>query len=64
MIVAFLYGWELTLVLLCMIPLMSVATAITTKVTTTLAEQELSAYAKVGTFKANSYMDIVHETNP
>ena len=47
-VVAFIYGWELTLVLLCMIPLMSIANGFLAKVQTTLAEKEMSAYAKVG----------------
>ena len=47
LIVAFVYGWELTLVLLCMIPLMSIAGGVLAKAQTTLAEREMAAYAKV-----------------
>ena len=47
LVIAFIYGWELTLVLLCMIPLMSIANGSLAKVQTTLAEREMSAYAKV-----------------
>lgn len=47
LIVAFVYGWELTLVLLCMIPLMSISGGVLAKAQTTLAEKEMSAYAKV-----------------
>ena len=47
LVVAFVYGWELTLVLLCMIPIMSISFALLAKVQTTLAEKEMSAYAKV-----------------
>jgi len=48
LVIAFIYGWELTLVLLCMIPLMSIANGSLAKVQTTLAEREMSAYAKAG----------------
>ena len=46
-IVAFIYGWELTLVLLTMIPLMSIANGSLAKIMTTLAEKETAVYAKV-----------------
>ncbi len=47
-IVAFVYGWELTLVLLAMIPLMTLANGMLAWATTSLAAKEMSAYAKAG----------------
>ena len=46
-IVAFIYGWELTLVLLTMIPLMSIANGSLAKIMTSFAEKEAAIYAKV-----------------
>jgi len=47
-IVAFVYGWELTLVLLAMIPLMTLANGMLAWATTSLAAKEMAAYAKAG----------------
>ena len=47
-IVAFVYGWELTLVLLAMIPLMTLTNGVLAWATTTLAAKEMAAYAKAG----------------
>jgi ATP-binding cassette subfamily B (MDR/TAP) protein 1 len=47
--VAFANGWELTLVLLTMIPLMTLASGVMAWTTTAMASQELDAYAKAGT---------------
>jgi ATP-binding cassette subfamily B (MDR/TAP) protein 1 len=42
------YGWELTLVLLCSLPLMSVGGAVLAQLQTSLAEKEMAAYARAG----------------
>ncbi len=47
-IVAFVYGWELTLVLLAMIPLMTLTNGALAWATTSLAAKEMAAYAKAG----------------
>ena len=43
-----MYGWELTLVLLCSMPLMSIAGALLAQLQTSLAEKESAAYARAG----------------
>ena len=43
-----MYGWELTLVLLCSLPLMSIAGALLAQLQTSLAEKESVAYARAG----------------
>ena len=45
-IVAFLYGWELTLVLLAMIPLLTLTNGMLAWATSMLAAKEMAAYAK------------------
>ena len=46
--VAFAYGWDLTLVILSMMPLMSVFMGIGAKVQTSFAEKEMEAYGQAG----------------
>jgi ABC-type bacteriocin/lantibiotic exporter with double-glycine peptidase domain len=46
--VAFSYGWELTLVLLCSLPLMSVGGAALAQLQTSLATREMAAYGRAG----------------
>lgn len=48
MINAFIYGWELTLVLLTMMPLMAVAAAIMSQAQSGFADEEMTAYGKAG----------------
>ncbi|CAG2164999.1 unnamed protein product [Oppiella nova] len=47
-IIAFIYGWKLTLVVLAMAPLLGTATAIMTKVQATFARKETESYASAG----------------
>lgn len=48
MIVAFVYGWKLTLVILSVMPVLMVAMAFFAKIQTSLTNEELKAYAKAG----------------
>ena len=48
MVVAFAYGWDLTLVILSMLPLMSVFGALAAKVQTSFAQKEMEAYGQAG----------------
>ena len=48
MVVAFVYGWDLTLVILSMLPLMSVFGALAAKVQTSFAQKEMEAYGQAG----------------
>ena len=47
-VVAFLYGWDLTLVILSMMPLMAIFGGIAAKVQTSFAEKEMEAYGQAG----------------
>ncbi|KAF4526587.1 hypothetical protein B566_EDAN006401 [Ephemera danica] len=47
-IIAFVYGWELTLVVLSCMPFLILSTAIVTKVQSSMTERELQAYASAG----------------
>ena len=48
MIVAFIFGWLLTLVIFSMMPLMMVAGFLMAKAQTAQAENEMKAYGKAG----------------
>ena len=48
MVIAFAYGWDLTLVILSMLPLMSVFGALAAKVQTSFAQKEMEAYGQAG----------------
>ena len=43
-----MYGWELTLVLLCSLPLMSLGGAVLAQLQTSLAAKEMAAYGRAG----------------
>nr|QST14979.1 ABCB1-1 protein [Diaphanosoma celebensis] len=45
---AFVHGWELTLVMMCSMPVLTIAMGIIGKVQTSLTENELKAYGKSG----------------
>merc|ERR1719295_1419289 len=47
-IVAFVYGWDLTLVIMSMIPFMVIFGGMATKVQSSFAEKEMEAYGKAG----------------
>ena len=47
-IVAFVYGWDLTLVILSMMPLMAIFGGMAAKVQTSMAEKEMEAYGQAG----------------
>jgi len=47
-VVAFIYGWELTLVLLCMMPLLAIAGGVSAKAMASWAGTEMEAYGKAG----------------
>ena len=47
-VTAFSYGWELTIVIFSMMPLMGITSGFMAKAGATFAEKELSAYAKAG----------------
>ena len=47
-IVAFVYGWDLTLVIMSMIPFMIIFGGLAAKVQSTFAEKEMEAYGKAG----------------
>ncbi|ELU17748.1 hypothetical protein CAPTEDRAFT_209638 [Capitella teleta] len=47
-VIAFVYGWELALVILAIVPLMAVVGAIANKMGTSWAKREQQAYAKAG----------------
>ena len=47
-IVAFVYGWDLTLVILSMMPLMVIFGGMAAKVQTSFAEKEMEAYGQAG----------------
>jgi ATP-binding cassette subfamily B (MDR/TAP) protein 1 len=47
-IVAFVYGWDLTLVLLSMIPFMIIFGGMAAKLQSVFAEKEMEAYGKAG----------------
>ena len=48
LITAFIFGWELTLVILSVVPIMVVAGAIMAKAQSSHAEKEMEAYGKAG----------------
>lgn len=48
-IVSFVYGWELTLVVLSCAPFIVIATAVVAKVQSSLSALELAAYGQAGT---------------
>lgn len=48
MIVAFIYGWELSLVILSVMPLLAIAGGVMAKAQSALTEKELAAYGKAG----------------
>lgn len=48
-IIAFIYGWKLTLVVLSCAPIIIIATAVVAKVQSSLSALELSAYGLAGT---------------
>nr|CAG4650007.1 EOG090X02PU [Sida crystallina] len=45
---AFVHGWQLTLVMMCSMPVLTIAMGILGKVQTTLTQNELKAYGKAG----------------
>nr|XP_006814548.1 PREDICTED: multidrug resistance protein 1-like [Saccoglossus kowalevskii] len=47
-IVGFVYGWELTLVILCVSPLLAICGAVMVKMMTSATSHELDAYAQAG----------------
>ena len=47
---AFLHGWQLTLLLLSMIPMMAVCTFFLTKIQASYANDEMAMYAKAGSY--------------
>jgi len=47
-VIAFSYGWELTLITIVTIPIMSIATALLGKIQASLTMEELSKYAVCG----------------
>ena len=47
-ITAFVYGWDLTLVILSMMPLMVIFGGMAAKVQTSMAEKEMEAYGQAG----------------
>jgi ABC-type bacteriocin/lantibiotic exporter with double-glycine peptidase domain len=47
-IVAFVYGWDLTLVIMSMIPFMIIFGGMAAKVQSSFAEKEMEAYGKAG----------------
>ena len=47
-ITAFVYGWDLTLVIMTMIPFMVIFGGMAAKVQSSFAEREMSAYGKAG----------------
>ena len=49
-IVAFVYGWELTLVLMAVLPAMAVAGGVLARAQTSLANRETEAYSAAGAF--------------
>uniref|UniRef100_T1JND3 ABC transmembrane type-1 domain-containing protein n=1 Tax=Strigamia maritima TaxID=126957 RepID=T1JND3_STRMM len=49
MVIAFVYGWKLTLVILSAMPLLTIATAAFMKIQNTMTNDELKAYSKAGT---------------
>ena len=48
MVVAFVYGWDLTLVILSLMPVMTVFGGLAAKAQTTFAEKEMEAYGQAG----------------
>ena len=48
LITAFIYGWDLTLIIMTMIPLMIIFGGIAAKVQSSFAEKEMAAYGKAG----------------
>ena len=48
MVVAFAYGWDLTLFILSMLPLTSVFGALAAKVQTSFVQKEMEAYGQAG----------------
>ena len=48
MITAFVYGWDLTLVIMTMVPFMIIFGGIAAKVQSSFAEKEMTAYGKAG----------------
>ena len=48
MAAAFLYGWELTLVIMATIPVMSISTAIVTRIQARLTSREIQIYSQAG----------------
>lgn len=47
-IIGFVYGWQLTLVMLSVAPLLALAAGVMSKIMATMSSKELSAYAKAG----------------
>ena len=47
-ITAFVYGWDLTLVIMTMIPFMVIFGGLAAKVQSSFAEKEMAAYGKSG----------------